>query len=205
MSATRLLSILLGVMGVAVITDSCDAAFHQWSIKEIFSNQDGSVQFIELFTSAPAESFLAGHRLEAISDGQVKTFILDRSLPAPTTNKHLLFATAGFSGLAGSVTPDFFPLPPRFFDPSATTIIIDWAFGFDAASISGHAVPTDGIHSLTDANLSFSGPDTFVIGVNSPTNFAGAAGSINLGIPEPGSRILALFAAVLIALWRPSL
>nr|MBA3480972.1 hypothetical protein [Pirellulales bacterium] len=50
-------------------------------------------------------------------------------------------------------------------------------------------IPKDGVNSLTDTDLlPESGVDNMVVGVNSPTNFAGAAGSVNLGgiTPIPG-------------------
>lgn len=155
-------------------------SFHLWVIKEIFSNHDGSVQFVELFTTAPNETALTGHSLVATSDGVVKTFTLDHAVTGSTANKHLLFATVGFGSLTGGVAPDYFPLPNNFINPDAATISIDWAHGFDIATFAGSLLPKDGVNSLTDSNLIFSGADVFVAGVNSPTNFAGAAGSVNV-------------------------
>src|SRR5712672_1794744 len=36
-------------------------AFHLWSVTEIYSSPDGSVQFIELSTAASPENALGGH------------------------------------------------------------------------------------------------------------------------------------------------
>ena len=158
----------------------CFAAFHFWDIKEVFSNQDGTVQFIELFTTAPGETDLNNHSLTATSDGNVITFTLDHGVAALTTNKHLLFATAGFAALAGGVAPDYTPLPANFFNPNATSITINFP-GADSITFAGSALPKNGVNSLTDQSPS--GTQNLVAGVNSPTNFAGAVGSINVSAP----------------------
>jgi len=171
---------LVACLLVAATARPCFAAFHLWDIKEVFSNQDGTVQFIELFTTASGESFLDNHLLTATSDGNAVTFTLNHDVASPTTNKHLLFATAGFSSLVGGVTPDYTPLPANFFNPNATSISINFA-GVDTVTFAGSTLPKDGINSLTDQSPS--GVQNLVSGVNSPTNFAGAAGSINVSAP----------------------
>lgn len=165
---------------VTIAAHPCFAAFHLWDIKEVFSNQDGTVQFIELFTTASGEIFLNDHELTATSDGNAITFTLDHDVASPTTNKHLLFATAGFASLAGGVAPDYTPLPANFFNPNATSISINFA-GVDTLTFAGSLLPKDGVNSLTDQSPS--GVQNLVAGVNSPTNFAGAAGSINVSAP----------------------
>lgn len=156
------------------------AAFHLWDIKEVFSNQDGTVQFIELFTTASTERFLTDHVITATSDGNVVSFMLDHDLSGSTANKHLLLATAGFGSLAGSVTPDYAPLPTNFFNPNAASITIDFA-GVDSMTFAGSTLPKNGVNSLTDQSPA--GAQNLIAGVNSPTNFAGVAGSINLSAP----------------------
>jgi hypothetical protein len=174
------------------------AAFHLWDVKEVFSNHDGTVQFIELFTTFSSELFLDNHTLTATSDGNVVNFTLDHDLTGSTASKHLLFATAGFAALAGGVAPDYTPLPANFFNPNATSITIDFA-GVDSITFSGATLPTDGVNSLTD--LSPAGAQSLVATVNSPTNFNGTVGSIN--VPEPAS-ISLLSWAVLSAIRRRS-
>jgi hypothetical protein len=185
MRTLRVACALIAFSNIWAISASSQAAFHLWAIKEIFSNHDGTVQFVELFTAAPGETALNGHTLEATSDGVLKTFTLNHNVAFPTTNKHLLFATAGFGSLAGGVTPDYVPLPANFFNPNAANISISWAHGTDIAAFTGSLLPKDGVNSLTDSNTTPGGPDSFAAGVNSPTNFAGAAGSVN--VPPPGA------------------
>jgi hypothetical protein len=153
------------------------AAFHLWHVKEVYSNADGSIQYVELFTGAPTESVVSGHTLKATSDGVERIFTADRDLAGSTEDRHLLFATPGFAELPGALAPDFVLACGPFFDPGAGSITIDWA-GVDTLVFSGSALPTDGATSLTDTTPT-SAP-TLMSGTNSPTNFAGTVGQLAL-------------------------
>ena len=43
---------------IALLAQNCPAAFHEWDIAELYSNEDGSVQFIEMFTPFGGQEFL---------------------------------------------------------------------------------------------------------------------------------------------------
>ena len=147
------------------------ASFHLWKFSEAFSNADGSVQFIEMLDPADGEEFVSGIQLKS----NAHTFSVPANLPsALTANHHMLFATAGFGSLPGGVPPDYI-IPANFFSPAGDTLI--WAGGLDSKTFG--PIPTDGTHSLT-----LPGATT---GVNSPTNFAGQAGSV---VPEPSAIVL---------------
>jgi hypothetical protein len=162
------------------------ASFHLWGIKEVFSSPDGAVQFVEFFTTSSGQEFLSGHNLVATSDGVNVTFNFTSNIPVvfpeTTANHHFLAATAGFGALAGGVAPDF-TIPAHFFNPNAASISFNFAGGFDTLALAGATFPKDGIHSLTDSNTAAGGPDNMSSGVNSPRNFAGTAGSVNLAPP----------------------
>jgi hypothetical protein len=158
----------------ALIAAPAEATFHFWYIKEIYSNESGSVQFIELFTPNSGQQFTDG---EQITTG-ANTFTFDANTGAPTTNKHLLLATASFTSLPGAVPPNFatIPLPPNFFNPAGDTITF---IGADAKTFTG--LLTGNVNSRN-----YTGPGAVAasIRVNSPTNFAGGiagTGSINRG------------------------
>nr|MBA3484243.1 hypothetical protein [Pirellulales bacterium] len=149
------------------------ATFHQWEIKEVFTNADGTVQFIEFFTTEPLEGGLNTHNIIITSDGVAKTIVFDHSLANPTTDKHFLLATAGFGALAGGVTPDYTPTAGNLFNPNAASILFNFAHTQDTLTLTGSQIPKDGVNSLTDTDLlPESGVDNMVVGVNSPTNFA---------------------------------
>jgi hypothetical protein len=162
-------------------SSAADAAFHLWQIKEVFTSADGAAQFIEFFTASANEQFLNGHNLIVTSDGVAKEFVFDHNLSGSTANRHLLVATPGFGSLPGGVTPDYTLAAGSFFNPNASSVTFDFAHGFDLLALTGSQIPKDGRTSLTDSNVTPGGGDTMAAGVNSPTNFAGAAGSVNLG------------------------
>ena len=56
------------------------ASFHDWDINEVYSNADGSVQFIELFTSSNGQEFLSGHKITSTG---APDFIFPSNSPSP--------------------------------------------------------------------------------------------------------------------------
>ncbi|HKY34310.1 MAG TPA: hypothetical protein VJN18_00090 [Polyangiaceae bacterium] len=152
-----------------------EAAFHEWDIAEVYSNADGSVQYIELFTSMNGQHVLATHTLTATwTGGNTSTFTFPTNSPTGTTNKRLLIATPGFAKLPGAIAPDFtLPCGP-FFDPGATSITLNFA-GFDSVTFAGSALPVNGDDSLNDT-----GAASLVSAAATPENFAGTDGTLNL-------------------------
>ncbi len=146
------------------------AAFHLWDVAEIYSSDDGSVQFIELFCAVNGQQFLNAHTLEAISDGNSVVFTFPGNSGSPTANKRLLIATSNFAALPGAVTPDFI-LPDNFINRDAANITLDFGPGQDVLNFTGDDLPNDGVMSIDD-NLN--------VMTNSPTNFADQTGSITV-------------------------
>jgi hypothetical protein len=194
----RLLIRLLGFATLIVtvsLVPPAESAFHFWHVKEVFSSADGSVQFIEMFNSASNEHFLSGVKLRSNADGVIKEFTFPANAPSSaTSNRHLLIATPGFATLSGAVTPNFTldqsttPLTLPFFNPNATNITITFLGSGDSMAFTGASLPKNGVHSLSDAGASGSPPGTPSISstVNSPTNFAGLTGSINVASGPTG-------------------
>jgi hypothetical protein len=139
-----------------------------WKFDEVFSDADGSVQFIEMSNMFDGENAVGGQTLFSSETAITVPFDLQS---ASTADRHMLFATPGFASLAGGVTPDF-TIPTQFFKPTGDTLI--WASGGDFQSFA--AVPTDGRMSLAIPSQS--------IMLNSPTDFFGNIGSVDL-VPTP--------------------
>ncbi len=98
------------------------ATFHTFDIEEVFSNADGSVQFIELRESVGANGHHHFDGNQLTSSANVFTFPND--LPdSATANRSVLIATAAFVALPGAVTPDFI-IPNRFFEVTGDTISV---------------------------------------------------------------------------------
>jgi len=143
------------------------ASFHLWSMDELYSNADGSVQFLEMTALAPGQQFFAGHTLTVTQGGTVHTFTAPSGLPGDSSGRRMIFATQGFANL-GVVTPDYI-VPNGFFFLGNGTI--NWA---DADVWTYASLPSDGTLSL-NRNGSTS--------ANSPQNFAGQAGTVTSGPP----------------------
>ncbi len=147
------------------------AAFHLWVFNEIYSNADGTVQFVELRALAGGQQFVQGHTLVASQGGTGQSFVLPSNLPSDTNGHSLLIATQGFAAL-GIVSPDY--IVPNFFFPLGNGTL-NWGEGSDVWNYA--SMPADGTNSVRRDGST---------GPNSPTNFAGQTGTVVL--PTGGGR-----------------
>jgi hypothetical protein len=162
--ARTLIIALLGFAG------SAHAAFHLWQINEIYSNADGSVQFVELATLSGGQQFLAGHAITSGQTGaQSKTFQFPNNLPGDTTNRSFLIGTQGFAAL-NVMEPDFIVPDGFLFTTNGT---VNFA---DVEIVSYATLPTTGGLSINASGAT---------AVNSPKNFAGVSGSIAAAAAGP--------------------
>ncbi len=144
------------------------AAFHLWTIQQIFSNADGSVQFVVLHVGGfNGEEFLAGHTFIASGGGVTNTFTFPSNLPSNSTANHsFLIATQGFAAL-GILTPDY--VIPNGFLP-----LISGTLNYAGVNFVNYAsLPTDGMTAITANGAQVP---------NLATNFAGASASV---VPPP--------------------
>jgi hypothetical protein len=140
------------------------AGAHTWDVNEVFTNSDGTIQFIEFVeangtpgeTGLPSQNTTSNTRNITIGGGP---------LSPPTSNKHFLLATAAFAALPGSPTPDSI-IPAGsvpFFSAAGDTVTYgpydSWNFG---------TVPTNGVDSLNRTGTA--------VRPASPTNYAGETG-----------------------------
>ena len=172
----------LGV--AALITASpAQAAFHLWTIRELYSDASGSLQFIELFCPANGQTVLGGQSITVTptGGGAAHTFTLPSNVSS-SLNRAFLLGTAGIQG-AGGAAPDAV-IPANFLFSSGGTISF---FGANGGAYS--ALPTGG-------TLSYAFPGG-ALANNSPQNFAGQTGIVV--VPEPAT--LGLFAAGGLGLW----
>ncbi len=152
------------------------ASAHTWRINELFSNADGTIQFIEVkeCCGSPNEILLGGKDVESTATGNIFVFPANLAL-GTTANKHILLATAGFAALPGAPTPDHI-IPDNFFDQSADSVTY---YVYDTMTFAAGVYPLDGVSSLQDT------PAGFTVGPNSPTNCSGATGSVDAGGGPP--------------------
>src|SRR5437773_1000819 len=108
----------LSVLLLLAISGAAQATFHLWRITELYSNADGTVQFIELKAYAAGEQFVMNHTITSSSPGATtRTFRIPNDLPGDTagmsggdpygygygmgmtTYKSMLIGTQGFAAL----------------------------------------------------------------------------------------------------------
>ena len=143
-------------------------AFHTFDINEIYSNADGSVQFVELLEveNADDQDRFRGHTLTVTQGNQVHTFTFGKDLSnSQTANKTVLIATQGFANL-GIATPDYF-IPAGFLFTNGGTL--NFA-GFDTVSYT--QLPSNGTSSVNRSGT---------VAAATPRNFAGVTGTL----PQP--------------------
>jgi len=163
-------------LAAALFAPLAYAEYHTFVIDQLFSNADGSVQFVVLHESMGmnGENMLADRTITATQGMNTNTFVFPMNLPgggcdyyscmaAPTANRRVLIATTGFAALH-MVTPDYI-VPNGFLPISGATVnyaLVD--------QVTYASLPTDGVHAI-DRNGN-------VIS-NLATNFNGASASVN--------------------------
>lgn len=144
-------------------------AFHIFHINEVYSNTDGTVQFIEFVGDAPGQDLWAGHTITSSNGTNTNTYPISTNLPDAATNgKSVLVATQGFADL-GVVAPDYI-IPNGFLFTVNGTINFPGMFG---GTLSWPELPTDGTLSLNRDGST---------GTNSPTNYAGNMGTVHSNV-----------------------
>lgn len=165
-----------GIAAIAVTAASlASAAFHLFAIDQIYSNADGTVQFVVIreTTGSNGENQWNGLNLTAsAAGGTQKVFTFPNNLTFQTANKRVLVATQGFANL-GIVTPDF--VVPNGFVP-----VPNGTINFAGVSqVTYTNLPTDGAKSIDVTGL---------VMQNLATNFAGNSASVGAtATPGPGA------------------
>ena len=152
----------LFVLALLLAAGQVHASFHLWTMTELYSNADGSVQYLEMQTPFSGQQFLGGHGLTSSFGGITHTWGFPSDLPGDSAGRTMLIATAGFAAAAG-ISPDYV-VPDGFFFPGGGTI----NFG-EGSDIWNHGAVPGGTQSLNRNGTT---------GTASPQNFAGQTGTI---------------------------
>ena len=152
----------------ALTVPAARAGAHTWDVWEVFSNADGSVQFVELHEAdgGPSEVGIGGHMITSNPSG--KSYTIQHSLPtgSPTAFRSYLIATPGFAALPGAPVPDEVTAPGVVLVGLTDTSTAYVAF--DTATWAAGLLPLDGVHSL-QRPAKGAAP---VVSDNSPTNYS---------------------------------
>jgi len=159
---------------------SAKAFFHLWDIVEVYSNADGSVQYIEFFTNANFEEQATGQTLQS----NARTFTFPSDLPTTATANHrFLVATPAYAARCPAALPDYTVAAAQVPFHSLVADTLTFPAGPDTFSWSSGALPTNGYHALHEDFGN--GTINRRIEANSPTNFAGQT-----CLPEPSGWLM---------------
>ena len=152
------------VLVFALCAPAVEAAFHQFRIEQLYSNADGTVQFVVLHESSGAnsENQWNGRTLRMITPAGTTTFSFPSNLPSDTALRRVLVATPGFEAL-GLVHADYV-MPAGFLSITGGTL--NYA---GVHQVTYQSLPTNGVSALSSSGA---------IIPNVATNFAGVSASI---------------------------
>jgi hypothetical protein len=160
------------------LSGNAHATFHLWRITQLYSNADGTVQYVVLQAMASGQQFLAGHTITSTQGSSTHAYTFTQPLPGDsaeatgggiygggmaTSYKMMLIGTQGFAAL-NVVQPDYI-VPNGFL--FTTNGSVNWGGGADVFSYA--SLPTDGRFALNRDGSS---------STNAPMNFDGHMGTI---------------------------
>lgn len=153
---------------LAVVATTASALPETFSIEQVYSNADGTVQFVVIGDRGRTdcdsrEDFWAGLALVSTGPGMQRTFVFPTNLPScKTSGRRMLIATEGFAAL-GLVSPDYV-IPNGFLQrPNGA---VDFA---GVSQVTYVALPNDGVRAIDASGTPIQ---------NVATNFAGASASV---------------------------
>jgi len=156
---------IVAIAALVAAAGAAHAAFHMFRIQQIFTNADGTVQFVVLreCCNTDGENLFAGRTLRV----GAQTFTFPGNLPSSdTASRSVLIATQGFANL-GLVTPDYI-VPNGFIPIGGGTL--NYA---GVSQVTFGALPTDGRMLLANGQAV----------PNVATNFAGQSASVGAAPP----------------------
>ena len=170
--------ILIWMLGLAAWCGAglATASFHTFQITEIYSNADGTIQYVVLREQSGlnGEYLWAGQSITITHLGRTKTYVFSSNLPSTfTANRYVLIATQGYVDASASaaefsfVIPDFV-VPNQSFPTDGGSI--NYA-GVDEVTYA--SLPTDG-----DRALYVPASSAEFVARNDARNFAGAMASM---------------------------
>jgi hypothetical protein len=162
-------AVLLGLL-LLFSTANAYAGIHTWDVVEVFSNFDGTIQYVELL-DVGATGTEVGVGNGSLTSSLHAISWANGAVTPPTAGKSYLIATAAFAALPGAPPPDVIipAINVPFFNTAGDTV----SFAGVDALVFG-AVPTNGTDSLDEATG---------VGANTPKNYAGFQGNVTAGGP----------------------
>jgi hypothetical protein len=171
-------------------------SFHLIVINEVYTNADGSLQFVELLAISSFQTNLGPTRVTAFNAngaGEAVVFDFTASFPALENNETILLATRAYESVTGTA-PDFV-IPDRsipldsgrvVFKQDSGPIVDAVAYGMFTGNNSGFgspapALPRNTANSLTRVSRTRNNATDFAVRSNSPLRNDGRSATIRGG------------------------
>jgi hypothetical protein len=188
--------LLAAMLSATLWSGAALAEFHTYQIEELFSNADGSVQYIVMHESQgmTVEYFWAGNPLISTSATQNKAFVFPANLP-------IMMTCMNPYGYGCMTLRSAMPMPSGFPSSTANTRVLIATQGFaDLQIITPDYIVPNGFLSMAGGTLNYAGVDQVTYGVlptdgvtavsrtgamipNVATNFMGQTGSVTSSTP----------------------
>jgi hypothetical protein len=162
----------LALLVAAFAAGAALAAAPSFQISEVFSNADGTVQFVQLreMSGLNGQNALAGQTLTVTRGARINTFVIPTDLPhAQTANHAVLLVTAGYLQVPGNypefkaVVPDYI-MPNQFLPAEGGTVnfagVDTFTYpalprdGFSAVYRSGNTIRDNNVQNYGGASAS---------------------------------------------------
>jgi len=141
----------IALLAACVLAARPAAADHAFTIDQLYSNADGSIQYVVLRETAGLDNQdgFAGLALTASAGGRIATFTFTGNLPsAQTARRAVLVATQGYVAAAGK-TVEFAQVPPDFVVPNRFLPTVGGTVTFAGGDhMSYDSLPGDGTTAL---------------------------------------------------------
>ena len=114
MATVKSVVMFVAALALCTLTGMARASYHTFEIVELYSNADGTIQFVLLheYAGFNGENLLAGHALTATHGANTKLFIFPNDLPSTNTaGRYVLIATQGYVDAAASFAEFAFVMP----------------------------------------------------------------------------------------------
>jgi hypothetical protein len=114
---------LLLALGGLMLAGPATASVHTWDVAEVFSNADGTIQFVELVDAGDTGGEInIGNASITTSLGTISWS--NGQVTPPTDGRRYLVATPAFAALPGAPTPDVIVAPANvpIFDVAGDTV-----------------------------------------------------------------------------------
>ena len=160
MNRRLFLSVVLVLFSIKSLAGS---SFDGWLVNEIYSNQSGTVQYVELIATAGANTSFGNSFIDFISDNSNLSLLIQDQDVNPT---FFLIANQGFVQTPGTIEPDFL-VHGSLFDPLTSVLTIE--LGSDQYTLDPWLLSNDEFYA-TDSQSAWV--------INTPTNNIGETGQL---------------------------